>query len=68
MARGGAGGRARLRRPSGFDGDGDVQALLDRERSMRLALGLTEERDEAEEGQEEAVDIDPRLRRLPLLR
>jgi hypothetical protein len=68
MARGGAGGRARLRRPSGSNGDGDVQALLDKERNVRLAPGLAEERDKAEEGQGEVADVDPRLRRLPLLR
>jgi hypothetical protein len=48
-ARGGADGRARLRRPSGSDGDGDVQALLDKERSRRLAPGVAEGRDKAEE-------------------
>jgi hypothetical protein len=35
---------------------------------MGLAPGLAEERDGAEEEQEEMVDIDPRLRRLPQLR
>jgi hypothetical protein len=32
---------------------------------MGLAPGLVEERDGAEEEQEEMVDIDPQLRRLP---
>jgi hypothetical protein len=53
---------------SGSDGDGDILALLDKERNTGLALGLAEERDGAEEEQEEVVDIDPRLRRLPQLR
>jgi hypothetical protein len=35
---------------------------------MRLAPGLAEEQDKAEEGQGEVADVDPRLRRLPLLR
>jgi hypothetical protein len=66
-ARGGADGRARLQRASGSDGDGVALALPDEKREAGLVPGLEEEEHGAEEGQEEAVDIDPRLRRLPLL-
>jgi hypothetical protein len=60
-ARDAADGGVHRRRASGFDGDGDVSALLDKKQSTALASGLAEKRDEAEKKLGETAGIDPRL-------